>query len=292
MTGYGAAEARVPLAGRDLRVRVDVRAVNHRFLDVRTRIPPALTEHVAALEELAGKRLRRGRIEIGVRVDGRLEPAPVLDVGVARAAFEQLRALRDELAPGEPMPFGLLSSVPGLFVPGVPEEGGALREALADVLGRACEAVDTMRLREGSALAEDLSTRLESMRAKLAQIRHLAPGVVASQRTRLRDRVARVLGDVDAPLDEVRLEHEVALFAERTDVAEEVARIGAHCDQFDELMHATGPAHGRKLDFLLQELAREVNTLGAKTPEIEITRIVVELKADIERLREQVQNIL
>jgi uncharacterized protein (TIGR00255 family) len=88
------------------------------------------------------------------------------------------------------------------------------------------------------------------------------------------------------------VEHEVALFAERTDVAEEVARLDSHCDQFDELMNATGPAHGRKLDFLLQEMAREVNTLGAKTPEVEITRVVVEIKADVERMREQVQNVL
>ena len=102
----------------------------------------------------------------------------------------------------------------------------------------------------------------------------------------------KLLADRDLELDQGRLEHEVALFAERTDVAEELARLTSHCDQFVELMQSTGPSHGRKLDFLLQEMAREVNTLGAKTPEVEVTRSVVELKADVERMREQVQNVL
>ncbi len=292
MTGFGAGEARLERCGHELRVRVDIRAVNHRFLDVRSRLASSLADHAPALEELVGKRLRRGHVEIGVRVEGRLEPVPTLDVEVARAAYEQLILLRDELAPGESVPLSLLASVPGLFTSAPADSAVALREALLSAAASACEAVDTMRAREGTALAEELGMRLESVRAKLAQIRARAPAVVDSQRARLRERLARITSEQNLTLDESRLEHELAIFAERTDTAEEVARLDAHCDQFDELMHGTGLAHGRKLDFLLQEMAREVNTLGSKTPEVEITRVVVEVKADVERMREQVQNVL
>jgi uncharacterized protein (TIGR00255 family) len=292
MTGFGAGEARLELQGREVRVRVDIRSVNHRFLDVRSRLASSIADHAPALEELVGKRLRRGHVEIGVRVEGRVDPAPALDLEVARSAYAQLVQLRDELAPGESVPLGLLSTVPGLFVAAPNELGQELRAALLEAAKRACDAVDVMRVREGTALAEELGTRLESVRAKLAQIRLRCPALVDAQRARLRERVARMMSEHELALDETRVEHEVALFAERTDVAEEVARLDSHCDQFDELMNATGPAHGRKLDFLLQEMAREVNTLGAKTPEVEITRVVVEIKADVERMREQVQNVL
>lgn len=292
MTGFGAGEARIELQGREIRVRVDVRSVNHRFLDVRSRLAPSLSDHAPALEELVGKRLRRGHVEIGVRVEGRVEPTPALDLEVARAAYAQLVKLRDELSPGESVPLTLLSSVPGLFISAPNELGQDLRAALVEAAKRACDAVDSMRAREGTALAEELGTRLESVRAKLAQVRLRCPALIDAQRVRLRDRLARMMNEHDLTLDETRIEHEIALFAERTDVAEEVARLDAHCDQFDELMNGTGPSHGRKLDFLLQEMAREVNTLGAKTPEVEITRVVVEIKADVERMREQVQNVL
>ena len=292
MTGYGSGDARTSVDDAPVRLVVDMRAVNHRFLDCRVRLPAPLAEHTAAVEALLRKRLRRGRVEVMARVEGRVERAPTLDEALARSAYQQLQALRDELAPGEPLPLSLLSSVPGLFTPGGPADGEALRESLLEATAEACDALDAMRLREGKALTQDLSTRLESIRAKLAQVRVLCPTVVAAQRQRLRERLEKLLADRDLELDQGRLEHEVALFAERTDVAEELARLTSHCDQFVELMQSTGPSHGRKLDFLLQEMAREVNTLGAKTPEVEVTRSVVELKADVERMREQVQNVL
>ena len=102
----------------------------------------------------------------------------------------------------------------------------------------------------------------------------------------------RILADTSVAVDEGRLEHEVAIFADRSDIAEEIARLTSHCDQFGELMQGPGRAHGRKLDFLLQEMGREVNTMGSKVSDVSVTRVVVELKADIERMREQVQNVL
>jgi uncharacterized protein (TIGR00255 family) len=266
--------------------------VNHRFLDVRVHLPSSIAEHAPEVEALVRKRVQRGRIELSGTTDGRVELPPRLDTALAKAAIEQLRELRDEISPGEDVPFGLLASVPGLFQAGTARGGEEIREAVLHATRQACDALDAMRLREGRALAEDLGGRLEQVRAKLAQVRVIQPTIVDHHRQRLRERIQTLLEDRSVPLDEARLEHEVALFAERTDVAEELTRLTSHCDQFDELMQGTGPTHGRKLDFLLQEMAREVNTLGSKTPEVEVTRIVVEMKADVERLREQVQNVL
>lgn len=292
MTGYGSGEAVIDVAGESVRVVIGARAVNHRFLDVRVHLPVPIAEFGPAIEALVRKRVRRGRVELSGSTDGRVEAPPKLDATVARSALAQLRALRDEVAPGEPVPFSLLASVPGLFQTGAAPAGDDVRDVVLAAAADACDALDAMRLREGRALGEDLSARLEQVRAKLAQIRVIQPTIVDHHRARLRERIATLLDDAKVAVDDARIEHEVALFAERTDVAEELTRLTSHCDQFDELMQSTGPTHGRKLDFLLQEMAREVNTLGSKTPEVEVTRIVVELKADVERLREQVQNVL
>lgn len=299
MTGYGSGEAHVEIDGSPIRLLVSMRAVNHRFLDARVRVPSAMNDHGAALEELVRKRLARGRVEVSVRTEGRLERPPQLDMELARAALAQLKSLRDEVAPDDPVPLAILSNVPGLFTPAAPPDGTALGKALLEAGAKACDDLDAMRVREGKTLAQDLGRRLESIRAKLAQLAMLCPSVVETHRARLYEKIDRILSSrVDGhaekpiPIDESRLEHEIALYAEKTDVAEEVTRLRSHCDQFSELMQSTGPVHGRKLDFLLQEMGREVNTLGAKTPDIEITRVVVELKADVERMREQVQNVL
>ncbi len=292
MTGYGSGEATVSIDGSEVRLRVHARAVNHRFIDVRLRAPTAMSQQVPAAEELVRRRLARGRVEVTALTEGRIEALPRLDQAIARATLTQLRALRDEVAPEAEIPLGLLASVPGLFIAPGPAQDEALGGALLEACDAACDAVDAMRLREGRALAEELGRRLEAIRAKLAHVAVLCPQVVQAHRTRLQGRLERLLAERDIPLDHTRLEHEVALFAERTDVAEEVARLRSHCDQFSELMQAATPMHGRKLDFLLQEMGREVNTLGAKTPQVEITRMVVDMKADLERMREQVQNVL
>ena len=291
MTGYGIARRELP--GVATRLSIDVRSLNHRFLDVRTRTPMELQEHVAALEAVVRKRLLRGRIEIGVKLAGRgLQGVAKLDADRARTAYAELCAVRDELAPGEPVPMALLASVPDLYTHEEVVAPDDLREIALATLSEACDQLEVMRLREGQALAQDLSNRLEAIRARTAQLHVLCPSLVDGHREKMRERIIRLLDEQGMSLDEGRLEHEVALFADKADVAEELARLRSHCDQFVDLMQSTGPTHGRKLDFLLQEMAREVNTIGSKIPDADITRLVVEMKADVERMREQVQNVL
>ena len=294
MTGFGSGTVEVPgREGRVARVQVDLRAVNHRFVDIHARLPVELQQFQAPVEELIRSRVARGRIEVQLRIEGVVDSPPQLDVDRAREAYEQLRTLRDAIAPEEAVPLQLLVSVPGLFRPGArATDDATLREGLLSVVEEALQGLESMRLREGRSIAQDLSHVLENLRARIAQLRVLSPRVSAAYRARLKDRLDVLLAGTAHGLDDGRLEQEVAIFADRADVSEELSRLGSHCDQFGEIMLASGPSHGRKLEFLLQEMGREVNTLGAKVPDAEIRKIVVAMKSDLEKMREQAANVL
>jgi len=288
MTGYGS--GRAPLG--EGRLVVEVRAVNHRYLDVRCRLPSELGDVASAAEEVVRELLDRGRVEVTGRREGEAVPAPRLDRARAKAAYADLCALRDELRPDEPVPLTLLAGVPDLFTtPGGPPEEDT-REAVRRASRAACEALAEMRAREGAALATDLHDRCDRIRAHVDAVATRAPEIVDAYRRKLTERIDRLLADGRVELDGGRLEHEVVLFADRGDITEELTRLGSHCDQVKELMAAEGRAKGRRLDFLLQEMNRETNTIGAKSSDAEISRIVVEVKAELERMREQVQNVL
>jgi uncharacterized protein (TIGR00255 family) len=286
MTGFGLGEATVGSG----KLAIEIRGVNHRFLDVRVRVPRELGDLAAYVEQVAREKLTRGRYEVAVRVDGVALGAPVLDRERARAAFRSLCELRDELAPGTEVPLGLLGSIPDLFVSPVDREIERLREATRRAFEAAVVALDAMRAREGTALREDLGKRLERVRRMARDVERRAPEVVEAHRKRLRERAERLRIATDIEVEAGRLEQEIAMFAERSDVCEELTRLESHCAQFAALL-SSGEAIGRRLDFLLQEMAREANTVGAKSPDAQIAHAVVEVKAEIERMREQVQNV-
>src|SRR5690606_31234733 len=149
-----------------------------------------------------------------------------------------------------------------------------------------------MRAREGAALCDDLRAHLSSVDTALEAARTRAPLVVEVHRERLRARVARLLADGEVALDSGRIEHEVALFADRADVAEELARLGSHCDQLRDLLSSEDQSAGKRIDFLLQEMSREANTIGSKSADTALSRLVIDMKASISRMREQAQNVL
>jgi uncharacterized protein (TIGR00255 family) len=286
MTGFGLGE--VPLSTGKL--AVEIRGVNHRFLDVRVRVPRELGDLAAFVEQVAREKLTRGRYEVAVRVDGVALGTPVLDRDRARAAYRALCELRDELAPQSEVPLSLLGSIPDLFVSSVDREIDRLREATRAGFDAAVGALDSMRVLEGTALREDLVKRLERVRRLARDIEKRAPEVVETHRRRLRERADRLRATVEVDVDASRLEQEIAMFAERSDICEELTRLESHGAQFAALL-ASDEAVGRRLDFLLQEMAREANTVGAKSPDAQIAHAVVEVKAEIERMREQVQNV-
>jgi uncharacterized protein (TIGR00255 family) len=286
MTGFGLGEAPVGSG----KLAIEIRGVNHRFLDVRVRLPRELGDLTSFVEQLAREKLARGRYEVAVRVDGVALGAPVLDRERARAAFQALRELRDELAPGSDVPLSLLGAIPDLFVSSVDREIDRLRGAARAAFDAAVVALDTMRSLEGAAMRDDLVKRLERVRQLARAVETRAPEVVETHRKRLRERAERLRAATELDLDPARLEQEIVMFAERSDVCEELTRLESHCAQFAGLL-ASDDAIGRRLDFLLQELAREANTVGAKSPDAQIAHAIVEVKAEIERMREQVQNV-
>jgi uncharacterized protein (TIGR00255 family) len=286
MTGFGAGE--VPF-GRG-RLGVEIRAVNHRFLDVRVRVSRELSELAGFVEQVSREKLSRGRYEVTVRVDGADLDFPSLDRQRAKAAYAALCALRDEVAPGSDVPLSILGAVPDLFASSAEHQIDRLREATRLAFAAAVDSLDAMRLQEGEALKRDLSTRLAHVRQLGRDISGRSPEVLEIHRKRLRERAERIRASVDLDVNAARLEQEVALFAERSDICEELTRLESHCAQFESSL-AGDEAVGRRLDFLLQEMARETNTVGAKSPDVQIAHAVVEVKVEIERMREQVQNV-
>lgn len=298
MTGHGAASA----ALGDMLVEVDIRCVNHRFVDTRVRGATALLAHTARLEDLLRRRLRRGRIEAQVAIStADASPAPQLDEVRARAAYAQLVRLRDELCPGEPVPLSLLQCVPDLFTqaPGPPET--ALRSALITAAEQACDHVWSMRRTEGDALRTDLIRHRRTLEASLKVVQTRAPMSVARHRERLRARIAEWV-DLRTHIQPERLEQEVALVADRTDISEEIARLSSHLAQLDSLLGQAEPESeprdgsplpevGKRLDFLLQEMHRETQTIGAKSADAAIAQEVIDMKSALHRMREQAANV-
>jgi len=296
MTGFGVGEA--PLAGSAEssgappagKVAVEIRSVNHRYLDVRVRAPSQLPELGNMVEAIARERLTRGRFDVTVRFEGAALGSVSIDRERARSVFAALASLRDELAPGADIPLSILGTVPDLFVPSIEQQGEAVRAAVTSAFDAALKALDAMRTREGRSLADDIVRRLALVRKLAQSVGERGPQVVESYKRKLKDRADRLRLAVDVAVDTGRLEQELALFADRVDIAEELTRLESHTTHFESLL-ATSDAVGRRLDFLLQEMAREANTIGAKSQDVGIAHAVVELKAEIERMREQVQNV-
>jgi uncharacterized protein (TIGR00255 family) len=292
MTGYGRGTAE--RGGR--RVTIEIRSVNHRFLDVKLRggaLEPGLEDAVVTRLR---DRVERGAVAIAVRLERRAAGAPAIDRDAARAAYAALRGLADEL--GTPPPgLDLVVAQPGVLV--APDADGGDDADLIAAAGAAADAavaaLVAMRTTEGESLARELATRTAAVRVLVDEVAALAVAVPADAKRRLDDRLRRLLGDVDAAagpaLDPTRLAQEVVLLADRSDVTEELVRLRSHLEQLaTTLAQATG-AVGRRLDFLLQEVGRELNTIGSKTPSAEIVNRIVAAKVELEKLREQAQNV-
>ena len=288
MTGYGSGRATLG----EGHVALDVRTVNHRFLDVRVRLPSRIQSRTQAVERVMRTRLVRGRVDVSARLEGQTLPQPELDVARAREVYQALSKLRDELHPEEPVPLTLLSSVPDLFVTNQTIDEEALDHALAQAAHAACDVVIGMRETEGAVLASELTDRLAEVDAAISAIREALPELIETRRTRLRDRLDALLVDTKVALEPSRLEQEIAILADRGDVTEELVRLQSHRSQMLELAKNSDGPVGKRIDFMLQEMSREANTIGSKVQDVAVTGHVIALKACIEQMREQAQNVL
>ena len=287
MTGFGAAT----LEAGPLSLRAEVRAVNHRYLQIKVRMPPDLSFLEADVEELVKKRIDRGSIGVGVfgSQNSRNRPAHI-DHARAKAYARELAQLAKELGSKEPVPLQTVLSMPGVMqIDAESSDPERERKVLLKLVGQALDALDAMRELEGKALAREFARHASTISGLQAKIARRMPLVVRGHQELLKKRVEELLGPGSsvAPTD---LAREIALLADRLDVREELSRLESHAKQLAGLLKKDGSL-GRQLDFLTQEFLREANTIGSKCNDAEVSHLVVELKTAIERLREQAQNV-
>ncbi|WNG25782.1 YicC family protein [Cystobacter fuscus] len=287
MTGFGAGRARVG----DEEFSVEVRSLNHKFCEVKARLPRELSALEPALVKQVKDRLARGAVDVFIKRNTATAAGtvPVVDVGLAREWARALREVGEALGELAEVSWSVVASQPGVVRL---EERGmnveSATQAVSGALEQALTALEQMRQVEGEAIRVDLETRLGLIERWSREVAGLAPRSVEEYRQRLTERVAELARGIS--VDEQRLAQEVALFAERSDIAEEMTRLASHLEQFRQLM-AAGEPSGRRMDFLVQEMHREVNTTGSKSQHAEISARVVSMKAEVERIREQVQNV-
>jgi uncharacterized protein (TIGR00255 family) len=287
MTGYGRVEAICD--GRN--IVVEAKSVNHRFLEIALRMPAALYPLEMEYKKKIGERFKRGRIDVSIRLEGDgAEPSKVnLNLEIARDYFDVLTRLKNEFNLQEPIGLKTFISFRDIFTPPVETQlNGDFLNSVEKTLQEALSMLVNMRQDEGIALFSDMQMRLQTIGETMGTIRSRAPQVVMEYQKRLSDRIKEL--SVGFELDAARLAQEVAIMADRCDITEEIVRMQSHIGQFEALLQSD-EAEGRKIDFLLQEMNREINTIGSKSNDVEIARQVIEAKSELGKLREQAQNI-
>lgn len=288
MTGFGHAE----LERDALALSAEVRTVNHKFCEVSVRLPRSLSALEAQARQRVQERLTRGKVNLSINWrDGREhEGELVLDESVAEQYRAGLDTLRARFGLTEPINLQTLVGLPDLFrwrSPSFDEE--AAWGTLAALIDLTLDDLLKMREQEGQSLRADLETRVNKILASVAEVETRAPFRVTEAKEKLRTRITQLLqGEAEVP--EERLIIEASFLADKFDCTEEVVRLKSHCSQFFELCRAPEPA-GRRLNFLLQEMNREINTIGSKANDVTLARAVITLKEEVEVIREQVQNI-
>ena len=289
MTGFGRAEA--VSGGR--KIAVEMKSLNHRYLEVALRVPTMLSPFEIEIKKKMGEQFSRGRIEVTIRVDDgedmELEGRLALNTPKVRYYYDLLTQLKQELALSDEITLAMMSSFRDIFIPKENESAPDVAWGdLETVLQATMATLMDMRQIEGEALKKDLMARIAVIKENLEGVSLRAPVVVVEYRKRLTDRIKELTNGM--VVDEARLIQEVAIMAEKSDITEEIVRMESHMAQFIDLL-TSGDCIGRKVDFLIQEMNREVNTIGSKSGDAEIARQVIEMKSEMAKLREQVQNI-
>jgi len=289
MTGYGRAEALIE--GR--KWIIEIKSLNHRYIEIITRLPNALSPLEVDIKKRVGERIFRGRIEVSVQADaesgGDNGVQYSLNLPLLRNYHALLLKIREELGLQDPVELRTLVRFKEIFVPSETrfDPAEAWKE-LRKTLDEALDALIRMRRAEGEILKKDFLARLETLKRHIESAKARAPKTVLEYKQRLQERIRELTEGLE--MDPVRLSQEVALLAEKSDITEEIVRFESHVSQMEKLLRGSDSI-GRKLDFLLQEMGREVNTIGSKSNDISIAQDVIELKSELAKLREQAQNV-
>jgi len=287
MTGFGRSEGNTALG----KVFVETRSVNHRFCDISLKLPKRLGPFEMRIKEMIKSEASRGRIDVFLKLDTTGEGKVQFDVDLSLAEqyYRALQTLKERFnLPGE-ITLDFLAGAKDLIT--AKEEVDDVEpywQEIAPIVRQSLKSMDGMKRSEGGVLAKDIQSRLEHIRRELGAIKERFPASLEAYRGRLHDKLQSLLGGLE--VDPVRFQQEIAFLAERTDITEETVRAESHFVQFMAVLQGEDPV-GRKLDFLLQEIYREVNTISSKANDAEISQRVVEMKSELEKIREQVQNI-
>ncbi len=287
MTGYGKGQATVG----EVSLVVEIKSVNHRYGDVTVKCPRFLYPFENKVKKKVSGVLNRGKIDVFINQDMACERGltPVLNRPAAASYMAVFEEMRSEYAVAGEIPLSLLASQKDVITVREGElDESVLEECLNAALGEALKAISAMREVEGAATLKDMEARFGQIVASLGCIEERAPQVALEWQAKLKARLEKLRTDFD--YDPQRVAQEIAIFADRCDISEEITRFHSHIDQFRELLSSAEPV-GRRMDFLVQELNREVNTMGSKSNDADLTRTVVAIKAELEKIREQVQNI-
>ena len=286
MTGYGGAKG----SAEGLSVSIELKSVNNRYLDVSVKLPRTMLFAEEPIKAAVGRHISRGKVDVFVTVDQSASDDMEVRVNepLLKGYIEALSAAAEKFGLQNDMTVMSLCRLPDVLSTDRREiDSGALMTGITEILERALTEYDAMRLREGEKLRDDVLARLETI-SRLTGVEENAPKTVAEYRARLEQKLQEVLAT--ANIDESRVLTEAAIFADKIAVDEETVRLRSHISQLRGLTNGESPA-GRKMDFLIQELNREANTIGSKCQNADIAHVVVELKAEIEKIREQIQNV-
>lgn len=287
MTGYGRARE----ASNEREIVVELRAVNHRYLDVNVKAPRGYGFLEEAIKKLAASKISRGKVDIYISVTdlAAQETNITLNHELAQSYFDALVELRDALHLHDDISVMSIAKMPDVLVSQrVEVDADALTASVSEVFNEAVKQFDEMRQIEGEKLADDIRNRMNTIKEVVEQVEIRSPERVTAYREKLEKRMNEILAD--STVDEQRILTEAAIFADKTAVDEETVRLRSHLDQLDNMLKDSNPV-GRKLDFLVQEMNREANTIGSKANDSILANYVIALKAEIEKIREQIQNI-
>ncbi len=287
MTGYGSAER----TGCNKKFTVEIRSVNHRYSDINVKTPRSYAFLEDAIRKVLGKGISRGKVDVYLSVENVSGEAGEVSVNldIAKGYFEALSSLRETLGLSDVISLRDVARFSDVFsVERAEEDTEAVEALVCEAAREAVEAHAAMREKEGEQLFADLAGNTDAMEALVGEVEARAPKIISEYQARLEARMREILENV--PIDEGRVLSEVAIFADKVNVNEELIRLRSHIMQMRSFLQAIEPI-GRKMDFLVQEMNREINTIGSKSNDLEVARLVIDVKAVIEKLREQIQNV-
>lgn len=287
MTGFGKGDS----ANQDVTLAVEIKSVNHRYCDINIKLPRSLSAFENEVKKTVGQKLKRGKVDVYINMNliGSSAMRATLNRPLVSAYLAALDELKNEFSVSGDISLDWLASQKDLIqIEEATIDPEIMNEVLITAVQKALAGHDQMRIAEGAATADDMLARLGQISGLLDQIETLAPEVPKEWLVKLEQRLKKFSEEIE--FDPQRLAQELAIVADRCDVSEELTRFHSHIQQFEALLNCEEPV-GRKMDFLVQEMNREANTTGSKSNHADMTRLVVEIKAELEKIREQVQNV-